>query len=193
MASVMLITCGGCKKKEIEGSRAEPEPPVPTPTSSPKSNVVYRDRYGCRVRTPIFQGHTGPAWNTYSADCPPDLADAGDLPSYPTRPPGKESWLRLKSSLSYQPYRKGCSFTSARLCTPQDLPAECTKPGPETNVACTYDEKGGRMTFESFVYTDGLKLCHRVTQGECKIGREGSCDLPTGDDVPCPPVTDASP
>jgi hypothetical protein len=188
------VGSAGCKKKEeprsdLESERTPPRAastPTPTPTGSPTSNVVYRDRDGCRMRTPHFRGHEGPAWNIYEADCPAELLDAGEAPSTAKRPAGKEDWIRLKSKLVYEPIHNGCSFDPEQFCTPADRKGECSPRVEPTRVACAYDEKGGKMTFESFVYTGPFNTCHRIPKGECKIGPRGGCDLPSGDVVPCP-------
>ena len=55
-------------------------------------------------------------------------------------------------------------------------------------VPCAYDETHDKMTFKAFVFEDSTKTCHRILDGECKLGRHGTdCDPPTGSVVPCPP------
>jgi hypothetical protein len=122
------------------------------------------------------------------------LQKEGDPPSPARRPPGKESWVRVRPYIYVADTE--CSMSMERFCAGDGKPHDCTAPEKPPKLTCTTilpdgglsADAGGayvrrdRARVASFVWKDGVGTCHRVPEMECKIW----CHEVEGEIVPCP-------
>jgi hypothetical protein len=120
-------------------------------------------------------------------DCPPAYRDAAAPAPISRRPPGKESWVRVKPRL--WAYDGRCWMVGERFCAPPPRPLECTTWPDQLEITCTRGTRGSDAgdggapahRIESFVWRDGVGACHKVAAFECS----GPCALPEGEIGPC--------
>ena len=191
LAGPAAAGCTNHTAEENKGAVASATPPAASsanlaPRALATSNTVRREALGCILTTPTAcpKDQVCPTPPSFEVDCPQNLLRPGEPAPVARRPSGKESWVRVKPWIYYDAAKSSCAYKGEWFCSPQGAFGQCTPQPPAGTVVCT--KKDGAFDLQSFVYTDGSGVCHKVAAMTCTTNRRGLCELPEGEVVPCP-------